>query len=105
MSFDGDSMPPRERFHDTAHFGQPDRVFLLRSWYWEITLERWHREGLPVDVTPIECFGTDAMVGVPVNTGPIGPVGGVIGLPQPSSALCWRRMTGTSSCARKTDKS
>ena len=80
MTVDGDSMTARERFHETARFGQPDRVFLLRPWYWEKTLERWHREGLPSDVTPIEYFGTDAMEGVPVNLGHIGPVGGIIGL-------------------------
>lgn len=39
----------------------PDRVPLMDS-YWETTIARWRREGLPPDVSPNTYFGTDEIV-------------------------------------------
>ncbi|MHB0859629.1 MAG: uroporphyrinogen decarboxylase family protein [Anaerolineae bacterium] len=73
-------MNARERYYETTHFGQPDRVFFLPTWCWESTIARWHKEGLPEGMSPAQYFGTDTMRGVPVNSGPLGTVGGVIPL-------------------------
>jgi uroporphyrinogen decarboxylase len=39
----------------------PDRVPMMDS-YWETTVARWRREGLPPDVSPNTYFGTDEIV-------------------------------------------
>ena len=36
----------------------PDRIPLFDT-YWTTTIERWHREGLPVDISPYTYFDTD----------------------------------------------
>ena len=36
----------------------PDRVPLFDT-YWETTVERWHKEGLPLATSPNIFFGTD----------------------------------------------
>ena len=38
--------------------GVPDRV-PFHDTYWETTVQRWHEEGLPQDVTPEDYFGTE----------------------------------------------
>jgi uroporphyrinogen decarboxylase len=73
----------RERYYATTHFGQPDRVFFLPPWYWDSTLQRWQREGLPAHVSPAAYFGTDRYETAPVNMGPLGTVRGVIPLDPP----------------------
>ena len=83
VSDKGSSMTPRQRFWETAHFGSPDRVFFLRPWTWRKTLDRWHREGLPEDVELEDYFGTDPWGQTNVNSGHLGPVGGVLGLDPP----------------------
>lgn len=62
-------MNARERFLQTMHFGQPDRV---PHWemlgYWRDTLERWQDEGMPGDVHVRAYFEFDRWVKIPVNT-------------------------------------
>ena len=56
-------MTSRERLKAIMEGKIPDRVPLQDS-YWQTTLERWRREGLPADVAPGEYFGHEmAMVG------------------------------------------
>jgi hypothetical protein len=61
-------MTARERFHATMNFGQPDRVPYW-EWigYWEETLPRWRKEGLPEDVHPQEFFGLDHYEILPIS--------------------------------------
>jgi uroporphyrinogen decarboxylase len=52
-------MNARERFLETLRFGEPDRVPHYDQSVREDTLERWHREGLPRDVSVEEFFELD----------------------------------------------
>jgi len=52
-------MNARERFLETLRFGEPDRVPHYDQSIREDTLERWHREGLPRDVSVEEFFELD----------------------------------------------
>jgi uroporphyrinogen decarboxylase len=54
-------MDSRERVSRVFNGTIPDRV-PLSDGYWETTVERWRREGLPEDVAPEEYFGTDEIV-------------------------------------------
>lgn len=54
-------MNSRERVLCVVEGGIPDRVPLYDS-YWETTIERWRREGLPEGTSPGEYFGTDEIV-------------------------------------------
>ena len=76
-------MNARERYYATTHFLPTDRPFFLPTWCWDGTIERWHKEGLPEGMSPAEYFGTDRYEVAPVNTGPLGTVGGVIKLDPP----------------------
>jgi len=51
-------MTSRERVRTVLSGGVPDRVPFQDS-YWETTLQRWHREGLPAEVSPDEYFGCE----------------------------------------------
>lgn len=73
-------MNARKRFLKTLQFGEPDRVFFMKPWYWASTLKRWHHEGLPRDVHVDEYFGTDRIETTLIAGGPVGPVWGVVGL-------------------------
>jgi uroporphyrinogen decarboxylase len=54
-------MDSRERVSIVMSGGIPDRVPLYDS-YWETTIERWHREGLPEGVSPADYLGTNEIV-------------------------------------------
>ena len=54
-------MDSRERVLRVLSGQVPDRVPLDDS-YWETTTARWHREGLPPDVSPHDYFGTNEIV-------------------------------------------
>jgi len=54
-------MDSRERVLTVLSGGIPDRVPLDDS-YWETTVERWRREGLPQGVSPHDHFGTNEIV-------------------------------------------
>ena len=56
----------RERFLATARFQPVDRTFLIPAWAWQQTVERWQREGLPVDVDWCDYFETDTESGAPL---------------------------------------
>ncbi len=43
-------MDHRERFLRTFHFEEVDRVADYEFGYWSETIDRWHREGLPLEV-------------------------------------------------------
>ena len=51
-------MNSRERVAGVLDGGVPDRVPMSDA-YWETTIARWRREGLPQDVSPEEYFGVD----------------------------------------------
>lgn len=48
-------MNSRERVKRALSFEEPDRVPIADS-IWQSTVERWHREGLPADMSPAEYF-------------------------------------------------
>jgi uroporphyrinogen decarboxylase len=62
-------MTERERFHEWARFGAPDRVPYWGMGYWPQTIERWEDEGMPADVHLHAFFGFDRRDGVHLNAG------------------------------------
>ncbi|RKY82011.1 hypothetical protein DRQ11_14775 [candidate division KSB1 bacterium] len=56
----------QERIRAILNFQIPDRIAKADS-YWEETVERWRREGLPEDRPPGEYFGTDEIWGIGVD--------------------------------------
>ena len=54
-------MNSKERVSCVFGGGVPDRVPMSDS-YWETTIDRWRREGLPPNVSPESYFGTDEIV-------------------------------------------
>jgi uroporphyrinogen decarboxylase len=61
MTSEDRPMGSRERVGLVLSGCIPDRVPLYDS-YWETTVERWQREGLPPGVSPSAYFGTDEIV-------------------------------------------
>jgi uroporphyrinogen decarboxylase len=59
----------RQRFHETMHFGSPDRVPYWEMGFWGQTIDRWEDEGMPPDVHHIHLFGFDRRDMVPINHG------------------------------------
>ena len=59
-------MTSRERVSRVLSGGIPDRVPMADS-YWDVTVERWRREGLPADVSPNDYFGTNEIAAVRGN--------------------------------------
>jgi hypothetical protein len=69
-------MTTRDRVLTVFAGGKPDRLPNVEFGYWEKTLERWHNEGLPLDITTdaaaeryFELEGTTIFAEVPVNNG------------------------------------
>ena len=66
-------MTHRERFLRTYRFQQVDHVPDMEFGYWNETLPRWHREGLPQQIDSNEMadkyFGLMPFAGVPVHLG------------------------------------
>jgi uroporphyrinogen decarboxylase len=54
-------MDAQERVSRILEGRIPDRV-PLDDGYWQTTIERWHREGLPAGISPRDYFGTDEIV-------------------------------------------
>jgi uroporphyrinogen decarboxylase len=54
-------MDSRERVLTVLSGGIPDRIPLDDS-YWQTTIERWRREGLPKGISPHDYFGTNEIV-------------------------------------------
>ncbi|MDO8686090.1 MAG: uroporphyrinogen decarboxylase family protein [Clostridiales bacterium] len=52
-------MNQKERFLNTMRFKPVDRVPMWSSGYWNETLIRWYKEGLPKDINIEELFGCD----------------------------------------------
>ena len=51
-------MTSQERIETVLSGGVPDRVPFQDS-YWATTIQRWRREGLPVDISPHDYFGCE----------------------------------------------
>ena len=65
-------MNARERFNACMHFEETDRPpFYEWLGFWQETLNRWRREGLPPDVSHDDYFGFDKREGIPLDYGPI----------------------------------
>jgi len=63
-------MNSRERFARQMRFQRADRPVRWETWgFWERTVARWRKEGLPEDVHPQEYFGLDPRVYLEVNSG------------------------------------
>jgi len=62
-------MNARQRFHETMHFGSPDRVPYWEMGLWGQAVERWEDEGMPSDVHQAQLFGQDRRDTVPINHG------------------------------------
>ena len=68
------SINSRERFQKTMKFGNPDRVIYWEDTCWyESTLKRWRKEGLPNDIDPWHYFAFDPKKEVQVNISFIPP--------------------------------
>jgi uroporphyrinogen decarboxylase len=65
-------MNARERVLAALNFEEGDRI-PIHDTLWEVTVDRWHSEGLPVDVAPNEFFDYD-MVWFGADTSPMFPV-------------------------------
>jgi len=52
-------MNDRERFLAAMHYEPRDRCPVMDFGFWNDTLDRWRREGLPADVEPDDFFGMD----------------------------------------------
>ncbi len=68
-------MNTREKFLKVARFEEKNLLCLPSGWqwYWETTLRRWRKEGLPGDVYIEEQFGFERMEMVHVNQGLLPP--------------------------------
>ena len=53
-----DSMTSHERFSRMFAHQEADRVPIIDS-PWDATIERWHREGMPADMSYVDYFGLD----------------------------------------------
>ncbi len=58
-----------ERFLANMHYEPCDRCPWWEMWYWEETLDRWHKEGLPEDVHLARFLGVDHREHAPVSLG------------------------------------
>ncbi|HPZ55415.1 MAG: uroporphyrinogen decarboxylase family protein [Bacillota bacterium] len=75
----------RERFLRQMHFQTIDRGVHWEFGYWDQTIERWHKEGLPQEITQGEgrgsveaFFGVDPRFSVPIQIGLDPPFSGSI---------------------------
>lgn len=74
MASNSDSKTPRERFLAIMRYEPVDRLPVLALEPFETTaIERWHQEGLPKDVHPVDFLGMSQLGNVPVSFGPIPP--------------------------------
>jgi hypothetical protein len=64
-------MTARERFHETFHYGQPDRVFMMPQWVFGVTRQRWAGEGMPNDRHFDSYHGYDRYESLLINNGPV----------------------------------
>lgn len=58
-----------KRFKETVYFGKPDRVFMWPQWFFQDTLKRWRKEGMPADVHFNAYFGFDHLEIAPIEFG------------------------------------
>jgi uroporphyrinogen decarboxylase len=66
-------MTSRERFARMYAHREADRVPIIDE-PWAATIERWHREGMPDDVSFVDYFGLDKVAGIGVDISPRYPV-------------------------------
>ena len=66
-------MNSRERMLAALNHEEADRI-PITDYLWTATVERWHQEGIPEDVTPAEYFGFENAdrIGRPVPTKRVG---------------------------------
>ncbi len=64
-------MDKTKEFLDICHFKLGGKLFLPScwQWFWNSTIERWRKEGMPSDVHVEEYFGFDRMEYLPVSLG------------------------------------
>jgi uroporphyrinogen decarboxylase len=62
-------MATHERFARMYNHQEADRIPIIDS-PWRTTIERWHREGMPEDVSYEDYFSLDRVVGVGVDNSP-----------------------------------
>jgi len=65
-------MTSHERFSRMYAHKEADRIPIIDG-PWGTTIERWHREGMPKDVSYIDFFGLDKTAGIGVDNGPRWP--------------------------------
>lgn len=65
-------MTSRERFARMFEHREADRVPIIDG-PWAATIERWHREGMPEDVSYVDFFGLDKVAGIGVDISPRHP--------------------------------
>ncbi len=63
-------MTPRQRFHETMSYGQPDRVPLLEEGLRDDVLERWNSEGLDTDLATLFCYDRRERIEVDLSPRP-----------------------------------
>jgi len=64
-----DKLSAKERFTRIYEHREADRIPIIDS-PWSATIERWQREGLPADVSFVDYFGLDRVVGIGVDNSP-----------------------------------
>lgn len=66
-------MSSRKRFIKIAHFELANALCISQGYqcFWDTTLSRWRKEGLPGDIHLYQYFGFDRMNFVPVSLGPL----------------------------------
>ncbi|HSV74606.1 MAG TPA: uroporphyrinogen decarboxylase family protein [Chthonomonadales bacterium] len=68
------ALTSRERFARMFEHRDADRIPIIDG-PWEATVERWHSEGMPRDVSYVDYFGLDRVATVGVDTSPRYPSG------------------------------
>lgn len=58
-----------ERFHNWMHFKDADRPPFWPDGFWNETIQRWEKEGLPQNVNPNDYFDMDRVEVIDVNLG------------------------------------
>ena len=64
-------MNRKEKFLRIARFKAPGELFLRSDWqwFWNGTIQRWRKDGMPEDVHLAEYFGFDRVEALPINLG------------------------------------
>ncbi len=66
-------MNNRQRFYETLHYGNPDRIPYFEEGIRSETLEKWRENGLPGDLNPLDLFPSDGREEIKLDVDPRPP--------------------------------